>query len=190
MSLEMVAFRLYAPYFGYSIYVWGTMICVVMGALVAGYAMGGLLADSFRAELLLFSVILTSAVWQLLILCTMRFVLPRLAQAGEVTGVTLATLIIFAPSMIALAATGPILVRLCAEAGRVRWAAGAIYSLSTLGSMAGIVVTIFWLLPTIGTETTMRWLCAASFLLGASGLLSIESRARRTLAVALIIAPI
>ena len=24
MSLELVAFRLYAPYFGYSIYVWGS----------------------------------------------------------------------------------------------------------------------------------------------------------------------
>jgi hypothetical protein len=33
MALELVAFRLYAPYFGYSIYVWGTMISVVMAAL-------------------------------------------------------------------------------------------------------------------------------------------------------------
>ena len=35
MSLELVAFRLYAPYFGYSIYVWGSMISVVMLALAA-----------------------------------------------------------------------------------------------------------------------------------------------------------
>jgi spermidine synthase len=190
MSLEMVAVRLYAPYFGYSIYVWGTTICVVMGALVAGYAIGGLLADASRAELMLFGAILIAALWQLLILGTMRFLLPRLAQTSEVTGVTLATLIIFAPSMIALAATGPILVRLCADAGTVGRAAGLVYALSTLGSMAGILVTIFWLLPTAGTETTLRLLCGISFAMGASGLRSIEHPSRRKVSIALAIAPI
>ncbi len=43
MSLEMVAFRLYAPYFGYSIYVWGNMISVVLAALAVGYATSGAL---------------------------------------------------------------------------------------------------------------------------------------------------
>jgi len=38
MALEMVAVRLFAPYFGYSVYVWGTTIGVVMTAMVAGYA--------------------------------------------------------------------------------------------------------------------------------------------------------
>ena len=72
--------------------------------------------------------------------------------------------------MIALAATGPILVRLCAGAGRVGRAAGLVYALSTLGSMAGILVTIFWLIPTAGTETTLRSLCVISFLMAATGI--------------------
>ncbi len=37
MGLEKLAFRLYALYFGYSIYVWGNMISVVLVALAAGY---------------------------------------------------------------------------------------------------------------------------------------------------------
>src|SRR5262249_60650278 len=45
MSLEVVAFRLYAPYFGYSIFVWGGMIAGVMAAMAAGYYAGGWLAD-------------------------------------------------------------------------------------------------------------------------------------------------
>ncbi|HJT15847.1 MAG TPA: fused MFS/spermidine synthase, partial [Thermoanaerobaculia bacterium] len=104
MSLEMVAFRLYAPYFGYSIYVWGTMICVVMAALVGGYFAGGRLADSPRAESHLFIAILAGAAWQLLILFAMRPLLTSLAERSEVTGVVLATLAIFAPPMICLAA--------------------------------------------------------------------------------------
>src|SRR5579859_4866587 len=122
MSLEMVAFRLYAPYFGYSIYVWGTMICVVMLALVCGYFLGGRLADSARPNRHLFAAIFGSAAWQLLILWLLRPLLTALAERGEVAGVVLATLAIFAPPMIGLAATGPILVRLCAAEGRVGWA--------------------------------------------------------------------
>ena len=50
MGLELVAFRLYAPYFGYSIYVWGSMISVVMVALSAGYVLGGWVADRSRTD--------------------------------------------------------------------------------------------------------------------------------------------
>jgi hypothetical protein len=190
MSLEMAAVRLFAPYFGYSIYVWGTTICVVMAAMVAGYAIGGRLADTPRAEAHLFIAILSSAAWQLLALWTMRPLLPRLADTSEVIGVTLAALILFAPSMVALAATGPILVRLCAQVGTIGRAAGLIYALSTVGSMTGIVATIFWLLPGLGTHATLQVLCATSFLVGAAGLLAARRRRDLGLAVAAGLVPL
>jgi len=190
MSLEMAAVRLFAPYFGYSIYVWGTTICVVMAAMVAGYAIGGRLADTARAEAHLFIAILSSAAWQLLALWTMHLLLPRLAETSEVIGVTLAALILFAPSMVALAATGPILVRLCAQVGTIGRAAGLIYALSTAGSMAGIVATIFWLLPGLGTHATLQVLCGTSFLIGAAGLLTAGRRRELGLAVAAGLVPV
>ncbi len=64
MSLELAAFRLYAPYFGYSIYVWGTMISVVMAALALGYAVGGWLADRSRSGTILYVVIVSSGIYQ------------------------------------------------------------------------------------------------------------------------------
>jgi Spermine/spermidine synthase domain len=190
MSLEMAAVRLFAPYFGYSIYVWGTTICVVMAAMVAGYAIGGRLADAARAEAHLFVAILSSAAWQLLALWTMHLLLPWLADTSDVIGVTLAALVLFAPSMVALAATGPILVRLCAHVGTIGRAAGLIYALSTAGSMAGIVATIFWLLPRLGTHATLRVLCGTSFLIGAAGLFTTGKRRELGLAVAAGLVPV
>src|SRR5207245_2801712 len=143
-----------------------------MGAMVVGYAIGGLLADSKRAELMLFIAILTAATWQLLMLAAMRPLLSRFAQWSEVIGVSVAALIIFAPSMIALAATGPILVRLCANTSTIGRSAGLIYALSTIGSIGGIVITISWLLPSAGTETTLRMLCGLTLFWGAAGLFS------------------
>ncbi|MEK9822758.1 MAG: glycosyl transferase, partial [Gammaproteobacteria bacterium] len=41
MSIEMLGGRILAPYFGSSIYVWGSIITVFMVALAVGYLTGG-----------------------------------------------------------------------------------------------------------------------------------------------------
>src|SRR5512144_1640289 len=47
MSLEIVGSRILAPYFGNSIFVWGSLISVVLAALSLGYWLGGMVADRF-----------------------------------------------------------------------------------------------------------------------------------------------
>src|SRR5438046_5170729 len=44
MGLEIVGSRVLAPYFGSSIFVWGSLISVVMAALSLGYYWGGWLS--------------------------------------------------------------------------------------------------------------------------------------------------
>ena len=51
MAQELVAFRMFAPYFGYSIYVWGSIISVVMLALALGDAAGGGVSDRSQTVL-------------------------------------------------------------------------------------------------------------------------------------------
>ncbi len=170
MGLELAAFRLYAPYFGYSVYVWGSMISVVMAALSAGYALGGRLADGAWPESALYRAVLTCAVYQLAVLYFSPALLKTLEEQGEFFGAGAATLLIFAPTMMALAATGPLIVRLCSKAAQIGSAAGSVYALSTAGGMAGIVVTSFGLLPRAGTHATLQVLCAVSFVVASVGL--------------------
>jgi predicted membrane-bound spermidine synthase len=44
MSLELLGSRLLAPVFGNSIFVWGSLIGVVLSALSVGYYLGGKIA--------------------------------------------------------------------------------------------------------------------------------------------------
>jgi spermidine synthase len=74
--------------------------------------------------------------------------------------------------MAALAATGPLVVHLCSQTACVGSAAGKTYGLSTVGSMAGIVVTTFYLIPGLGTQATLRVLCLATFVTAAMGLMT------------------
>ncbi|MBI4718724.1 MAG: fused MFS/spermidine synthase [Planctomycetes bacterium] len=171
MALELVAFRLYAPYFGYSIYVWGSMISVVMLALALGYALGGRLADRSRSDAPLFLLILASALYQLVIIYCAHALLKALSQSGEFLGTSVATLIVFTPSMTALATTGPFIIRLLTRAGREGTTAGKVYAVSTLGSIAGILLTSFVLVPRLGTQATLGTACGVSALLAAVGLM-------------------
>lgn len=170
MALELVSFRLYAPYFGNSIYVWGSMISVVMLALSVGYTLGGCLADRSPTDLSLYGIILSSALYQLAIVLTVRAFLPALAQYGEFGGPVLATLIIFVPPMTALAAVSPFVVRLLARSGHIGSAAGRVYALSTVGGIAGVLGTTFFMVPQLGTQATLRILCATSAVVGVAGL--------------------
>src|SRR2546427_4837019 len=45
MALEIVGSRILAPYFGSSVYVWGSLISIFLAALSAGYFFGGVAAD-------------------------------------------------------------------------------------------------------------------------------------------------
>jgi spermidine synthase len=183
MSLELSAFRLYAPYFGYSIYVWGSMISVVLAALAGGYALGGWLADRSQSGTVLYAVILGSGVYQLAIIFVVRSILRWLWQSGEFFGTAVASLIIFVPTMTALAVTGPFVIRLLARAGHIGVTAGKVYALSTAGSIAGVLATSFFLVPKYGTRMTLQICCAATFLVGGWGFLQ-----RRAIAVAALLA--
>lgn len=171
MSLELTAFRLYAPYFGYSIYVWGSMISVVMGALAGGYALGGWLADRSPSATVLYFVILGSGLYQLVIIFAVRSILRWLWLSGEFFGTAVASLIIFVPTMTALAMTGPFVIRLLARAGHIGVTAGKVYALSTAGSIAGVLITSFFLVPRLGTRMTLQVSCAVTLIVGGWGLL-------------------
>lgn len=171
MAMELTAFRLYAPYFGNSIYVWGSMISVVMLALAAGYSLGGWIADRMPADTILYFIILGSGIYQLGIVFVLRPILLKFWQSGDFVGPSLATLIIFVPPMTALAMTSPFVIRLLVRAGHVGSMVGRVFALSTAGSIAGVLGTSFWLVPRFGTLETMKILCGASIAIGTAGLM-------------------
>lgn len=170
MAQELVAFRLYAPYFGYSIYVWGSMISVVMAGLALGYALGGRIADRSRTDLPLYGMLLGSALYQLGVLFLVHSVLPTFANMGDFTGTALASLFVFAPPMTAMATACPFLIRLLARSERVGALAGKIYALSTIGGIAGVLATSFFLVPQLGTQRTLEAICLLSAATAVPGL--------------------
>ncbi|MCS6785111.1 MAG: fused MFS/spermidine synthase [Candidatus Caldarchaeum sp.] len=150
MSLEMAASRLLAPVFGNSIYVWGSLIGVVLASLAVGYHIGGRIADVNPNARTFAAIVFTGGILTFTIPFLSPVVLESVASArlGEQAGPLLATSILLAPPTIPLGMVSPYAIKLLAMTrGKVGASAGDIYSLSTIGSIAGTFLTVFALLP-------------------------------------------
>jgi len=157
MALEMLGARLLNPYFGSSIYVWGSVISIFLLALSVGYLVGGWLS-AWRPDARVLAVVI------LLAAAGFAFV-PVIAQRvnncvfnldlDDRWGALLAAILLFLVPSLLLGMVSPFSVRLAArDIARVGASAGALYAVSTLGSFLGCILTSFyfvlwWTVPSI-----------------------------------------
>lgn len=155
MSLELVGSRLVSPYFGNSIYVWGSLISVVMGALSLGYYAGGRLADRRPSPRLLSAIIALAG----LLTIAIRFLSPvvcesvwRMGAGTRLGALGTSAALFFLPGVL-LGMVSPFAVRLAARAvADVGKTSGLLYALSALGSIFGTLMTAFVLIDFVGTS--------------------------------------
>ena len=162
LGVEFGASRLLAPYFGTSLYVWGVLIGLVLIYLSIGYVIGGRLADRRPNADVLFQLTAWAGLWIGVIPLVSYPILLQSQQGfasisiGLVLGTLLAVILLFAVPVILLGCVSPFAIRLLLtdvrSGGNV---AGAVYALSTAGSILGTFVPVFWLIPTFGTRPTL-----------------------------------
>ncbi len=158
MSLELAASRLLAPVFGNTIFVWGSLIGVVLTSLSLGYWFGGRVADRTASIKTLAAIVFTGGLLTFSIPYISPNVLETVASMGldEKTGPLLSTILLLAPSTILLGMVSPYAVKLLSIARRrVGSSAGDVYSLSTIGSIVGTFLTVFVMLPYMDVRTVI-----------------------------------
>jgi spermidine synthase len=155
LGVEIAASRVLAPFFGNSLYVWGSLIGVVLTGLAIGYWLGGVLADRLPVTGLLLGVMGLAALSVLAIPFVDDAVLEAVVgwDAGPRLNPLIASVILFGPMSVLMACVTPIAVRLRARSlARVGRTAGRLFSVSTAGSIAGTLATAFFLIPELGVD--------------------------------------
>jgi predicted membrane-bound spermidine synthase len=161
LAIELAGTRLLAPYFGTSLYIWAVLIGLVLLYLTAGYFIGGRLGDRKPVPEVLFQLTAWAGFVTGLIPLASRPILGFSAtgfanlDAGVFLGSLVGAVLLFAAPVTLLGCVSPFAVRLAMrEVGQAGDTAGSIYALSTLGSILGVVVPVFVLVPAIGTPRT------------------------------------
>lgn len=166
MGLEILGSRVLAPAYGNSIFVWGSLIGVFLGALALGYWLGGVVADASPRLGALAAILLAAGalVWSIPALAAPAM---GLAGTGPRTGPLLASLLLFFLPAVLLGSVSPFALRLHgAAAGALGRTAGRLSAIATAGSIVGTLGTAFWLVPLAGVAALVRWLGVGLMLLG------------------------
>ena len=148
MAIELLGGRILAPYFGSSIYVWGSIISIFMVALSVGYLVGGRLSLHNPNLIKYGRFFILAAVALLPIVFFSNFMMESVFTRIEdprYGSLIASTLLFFIPTAI-LGIIAPYSVRLMVEnAGHSGQVAGGLYFISTLGSALGTLLTSFYL---------------------------------------------
>jgi len=165
MALEILSSRILAPYFGNSVYVWGSIISVFLAALSLGYLWGGRLADRHPSLAALARwLALAAAFEEALLLGGSHFAAALAGWTGaSPAGTLLTATVLFGPASVLLATVSPYAVRLAArDLGRLGDTTGRLYALSTLGSLGGTLIATFLLIPFFELGHVLALLTAAT----------------------------
>lgn len=154
MMYELVGSRVVAPYVGTSIFVWSSLIGVILGSLSLGYYLGGRLADR-RQDWVVLAMIIVGAAFGVRLTALLRDFVPNIIQlfGGRVewqsVGMALA---LFAPASLCLGMVSPYATRLSmTDVGHSGRTVGRLSALSTLGSIVGTFAAGFYLIPHVGS---------------------------------------
>ena len=151
LALELLASRIMTPYFGVSLYIWTGILSITLIALAIGYWTGGKLANSRKLDastlLELYGALPAVASLCIFVACLIYpSLFASLAGWSLIGGAFVACLILLAAPLIAASAMNPLLVaiekRKDGDGG-----SGHVFFVSTIGSVAGVLVTAFGLIP-------------------------------------------
>jgi hypothetical protein len=172
MALELLGGRVLAPYFGNSIYVWGSIITVFMLSLALGYLIGGRLSMR-NPSLLRFALLFLAGaalIYPLVLYgeALMRVIFDHIEDPRY--GSLVAAAALFMLPTVVLGRISPYSVRLLVtDADRSGHTAGTLYFVSTLGSALGTLLTSFYLVLWFEINTIVTLLAAVLLLLAAVG---------------------
>lgn len=155
MIFELVGSRVLGPYFGTSIFVWTSLIGIILGSLSMGYYLGGKIADKNPKISILSLIVFLSAVFIGLTIIIKSFLLIYLQSRTSDIRISsvIASLILFSPASILLGMVSPYATKLKLNnlntSGKT---IGNLYAISTVGSIIGTFLSGFYLIPHFGTN--------------------------------------
>ena len=156
LALELLASRIMTPYFGVSLYIWTGILSITLVSLALGYWAGGKVSGHPRAATAerlagLFALLPAVAALAIVAAClAYPHVFLPLAGWSLIYGAFAACLILLFVPLVAASAMNPLLVAIALRRAREQpgdAGAGRVFFVSTIGSVAGVLVTAFAMIP-------------------------------------------
>jgi spermidine synthase len=172
MVFEIAGSRVLGPFFGTSIFVWTSLIGIVMGSLSLGYWLGGQLSVKKADTAVLSWILMIAAFFILITAVGNNYLLSRIVKYIPDFRIktVVSSIVLFGPASVFLGMVLPYIVKLkILNLENSGASIGNLYALSTIGSIGGTFLAGFILLPVMGFANILfilpATLCLFSILL-------------------------
>ncbi len=168
MIMELIGSRILAPILGTSIFIWTSLIGIVLGSMSIGYYLGGKIADKNPSVKNLSLIIFISGLLMFIIIIIKSSVLEFSLLFGIKNGAIISATILFALPSIMLGMVSPYAVRMAMkQVENSGSTVGNLYAVSTFGSIVGTFLTGFYLIPNFGSTNILYGLSLILFIISA-----------------------
>ena len=151
MAVELISARMVAPYFGSSLYVWGTVIGFTLLALAIGYFAGGVLADKYSDPNTLFWVLLTASLFLLLMHVCSQWLTIAFVSIDPRIAVILVSLILILPPLVFIGMVPTFLIRkVSKDTDSAGSSTGIVYAISSASGIVALLLFGFLIIPQYG----------------------------------------
>ena len=151
MAVELIAARMLAPYFGSSLYVWSTVIGITLLSLALGYFAGGKLADKFAHLNTIHWVVLSAAVFLVLMHASSQWLTVVLMDLDMRISVTLVSLLMIVPPLLFLGMVPTLLIRyLTNHVEQAGATTGRVFTISSASGIVALPIIGFFEIPAFG----------------------------------------
>jgi len=161
MVFELVGARILGPYAGTSLFVWTSLIGIILGSLSLGYFFGGKISDKHPNYGYFGLIILLAGIAILLTAISKDFVLRHLSKIFfDIRWLAvISSIILFAPGSFFMGMVSPFGVKLKLQVlEKTGSTAGNLYAISTIGSIAGTFAAGFYLIPAFGSSNLVYFI--------------------------------
>jgi len=151
MAIEMLVVGMISPYFGASLYIWGSVIGVTFSSLAVAYYLGGYIGDRYPQSITLYRVILISAIIIMILPAIAEKSIAVFSHSEPMASVIIISSILLIPSIGTIGMISTMLIRICSKttaiSGRIT---GNIFTVSSIGGIISIFVMGYYVIPSFG----------------------------------------
>ncbi len=151
MAVELLTARMVAPYFGSSLYVWGTVIGFTLLALAIGYFAGGVIVDKYGGPDTLLWVLLMASVFLMLMHVSSPLLTIASANISPGSAVVLVSMALILPPLLFMGMVPTFLIRkVSTTADSAGTSTGLVYAISSASGIVALPVFGFLIIPRYG----------------------------------------
>lgn len=165
LSVEIISFRMFSPFFGSSVYITGALLGCIMVAMALGAYFGGRLSDRVLHWRAIYWVLFVADILLFALFSFYYPVLSFFAKGNLISGSLISAFILLFLPMTLLSVAVPFVIRFMARQNKMGAVSGRVSAASTIGCIVAVFFTTFVMIPYIGVKYSLLINAVILFLL-------------------------